>query len=630
MSQVIIGLAGHIDHGKTSLIKALTGVNTDSTKEEIDRGMTIDIGFAFLNDNITLIDVPGHEKFLRNMITGVANIDLALVVIAADDSVMPQTREHIEILNLLGVKRGCIVVNKIDSVENEWLELVHLEINDLIKDTFLENSSIINVSATTNKNISYLKDHLINSSKSLPPKTDSGLFRMPVDRVFMKKGFGTVVTGAVLSGELSVGQEIEILPQKIKSKVRSIQSHDKNIDKVKLGDRAAINLQGVEKSIICRGSQIVKTNSFIKTKQIAAVISLLEIDKIVLKHNQRIRINVGTQEVIGRILFINTKYISNKRKHISLIKLETYVTATMHDRFIIRTFSPIITIGGGYVVDNQLEGRWKKISDYLNDLYNDKNGIQYQKIIEKYETNPISIEKSILKFGISSKLLMEKFVDTKKICLIDYKNNKWLVTSNQLLKIKKIISSFLKDFHQNNPHSRGVSKEEIRQVLKSNEGFTDYILNEMLQSKDILKDKSFWFLKDHKIEISGELKSKTNFLIKFLEERKFVSVSSKELLEILKVDFKKFKILLDILINTNKIIKIDDDIIITRSYYEEIIFSIKDFFNKNSVMSVTDFKNIIGFSRKYAVPLLEFLDKNKITYRIDNNRKLSKIDNDSK
>ena len=282
------------------------------------------------------------------MITGVANIDLALVVIAADDSVMPQTREHIEILNLLGVKRGCIVVNKIDSVENEWLELVHLEINDLIKDTFLENSSIINVSASTNKNISYLKDHLINSSKSLPPKTDSGLFRMPVDRVFMKKGFGTVVTGAVLSGELSVGQEIEILPQKIKSKVRSIQSHDKNIDKVKLGDRAAINLQGVEKSIICRGSQIVKTNSFIKTKQIAAVISLLEIDKIVLKHNQRIRINVGTQEVIGRILFINTKYISNKRKHISLIKLETYVTATMHDRFIIRTFSPIITIGGGY------------------------------------------------------------------------------------------------------------------------------------------------------------------------------------------------------------------------------------------------------------------------------------------
>ncbi len=624
MSQVIIGLAGHIDHGKTSLIKALTGVDTDSTKEEIDRGMTIDIGFAFLNDNITLIDVPGHEKFLRNMITGVANIDLALIVIAADDSVMPQTREHIDILNLLGVKKGCIVVNKIDSVENEWLELVHLEINDLIKDTFLENSSIINVSATTNKNISYLKNYLINFSKSLPPKTDSGLFRMHVDRVFMKKGFGTVVTGAVLAGELMVGQEIEILPQKIKSKVRSIQSHDKNVDKVMLGDRAAINLLGIDKSIISRGSQIVKTNSFIKTKQIAAVVSLLKIDKVILKHNQRIRINIGTQEVIGRILFINTKYISNPKKHISLIKLEDFITVTMNDKFIIRTFSPIITIGGGYVVDNQLNGRWKKISDYLKNLFNEKNGIQYQKIIEKYEANPISIEKSIVKFGISSKLLIKKIVDAKKICLIDYKNNKWLVTNNQLLKIKKTTSLFLKEFHQNNPHSRGVSKEEIRQVIKSNESFTDYILNEMLQSKDVLKDKSFWLLKDHKIEISGELKTKTEFLIKFLEEKKFVSASSKELLDILKIDTKKFKTLLNILINTNKIIKIDDDIIITNSYYEKIIISIKEFFNKNSLMSVTEFKNIIGFSRKYAVPLLEFLDKNKITYRIDNNRKLVK------
>ena len=372
MNQVIIGLSGHIDHGKTSLIKSLTGVNTDKIKEEIQRGMTIDIGFAFLNENITIIDVPGHEKFLKNMMTGVSSIDIALLVIAADDGVMPQTKEHLDILNLLGIKNGCIVINKIDLVDNEWLDLVKTDITDLVKNSFLENAPILNVSALNNLNIEDLKNELIKISHSLPSKQDSGVFRMHIDRVFIKKGFGTVVTGTVLSGTLLVGQDIEIMPGYIRARVRNIQSHENSVDKVTLGDRAAINLQSIDKKNITRGSQIVAKEFFIQTNQIAALIELLPNGKNILKHNQRIRIHIGTQEVIARVFFIKQKSIIPKKKYIALIKLESPITATMNDRFIIRTFSPMLTIGGGVVIDNELIGRWKEITIVRYD-YKQKN-----------------------------------------------------------------------------------------------------------------------------------------------------------------------------------------------------------------------------------------------------------------
>ena len=622
MNQVIIGLSGHIDHGKTSLIRALTGTNTDTIKEEIKRGMTIDIGFAFLDKNITMIDVPGHEKFLKNMMTGVSSIDIALLVIAADDGVMQQTKEHLDILNLLGIKNGCIAINKVDLVDSEWLELVKSDVLDLVENTFLSDAPIIEVSAIKNKNIENLKNILINISQSLPSKNDSGIFRMHIDRAFVKKGFGTVVTGTVLSGELAVGEDVEIMPNSIKARVRNIQSHEQMIDRVMMGDRAAINLQGIDKQSISRGSQIVKTNYFIQTNQIAAIIELLPNEKNILKHNQRIRIHIGTQEVIARIFFSNKKSITSDTKYVCLIKLESFITVTMNDKFIIRTFSPMQTIGGGIIIDNELRGRWKEIKKYLGNIYDDIVGIQLDKIIENYFSNPMTFEQAKFKLGLSIELLSKKIENNDNIYIIKFKSDTWIVTIDQISKIKKMIEDFLIKYHRNNPYLKGVIKEEIRQLLKSNDNFTDYILNEMKSINLILKDENFWYFKSHKITLSDDMKNNINNLQDYLKKENFLSFNSSDLAKKLNVNEKLLKTIVDIAISTNKVVKIDGNIIISEYFHKKILNGILEHFNKSDVMSVTDFKKIADTSRKFAVPLLEFLDKNKITYRDGNNRKL--------
>ncbi len=624
MNQVIIGLSGHIDHGKTSLIKSLTGVNTDKMIEEMQRGMTIDIGFAFLNDHITIIDVPGHEKFLKNMMTGVSSIDVSLLVVAADDGVMPQTREHLDILSLLDIKYGCIVINKIDLVDQEWLELVKSDIDDLVKNTFLKNAPVLEVSTIKNQNIDLLKKELINIAQNVPDRYDSDIFRMHIDRVFIKKGFGTVVTGTVISGQLLVGQEIEIMPESIKGRVRNIQSHDQLVPKVVLGDRAAINIQGIDKKNIGRGSQIVEKDFFIETNQIAAIIELLDNDNNILKHNQRIRIHVGTQEVIARIFLIDQKEVKPNGKNICLIKLESFITVAMHDKFILRTFSPMITIGGGIVVDNELKGRWKSIKYYLKDIYNGDDDIILDKMIEHFSSNPMTLNQAKIKFGISIELLRENIKNYKNISIIKYKSDDWIITRYQMDEIIKLILNSLKEFHQKNPYLKGMNKEEIRQILKSNENFADYILNEISRINLISKDENYWSLKDHEITLSDKMQNKLNVFQSHLEEQKFITLSSVNSLSNLNINENEFKTILDISINTDLIIKIESNIIFTMKTFLDIKQSIINHFLKTDTMSITDFKNIVNTSRKYAVPLLEYFDKIKITYRDGNNRKLVK------
>ena len=420
-----------------------------------------------------------------------------------------------------------------------------------------------------------------------------------------------------------VGQEIEMLPGFVKARVRNIQSHENLVEKVVLGDRAAINLQGIDKKNINRGSQIVNKDFFIQTNQIAAIIELLPNEKNILKHNQRIRIHIGTQEVIARVFFINHKSITFGKKYIAFIKLESVITATMNDKFIIRTFSPMLTLGGGVVVDNKIKGRWKKIKMYLEKIHN--NGeIEIDKIIENYSSNPMTLKHAKFKFGISVELLLKKIEKNNKINYIHYNNDKWIVTPNQIKNLKNKVVFYLNNFHENNPYLKGITKEEIRQLLKSNDNFTEYILNDLFCNNIIGKDASFWFIYGYKIKLSDEMKKNIDCLISFLNKEKFSTINSNELLEVLNANEKQIKSILDISINTNQIIKIDGNIIFTNKYFIKIKEDLLKHFNNSDLMSVTDFKNIAHASRKYAVPLLEFFDKNKITYRDGNNRKLVK------
>jgi len=299
--QIVVGTAGHIDHGKTALVKALTGTDTDRLAEEKARGMTIDLGFAYLDQSITIIDVPGHEKFIRNMVAGVSTIHIALLVIAADDGIMPQTKEHLHILQLLGVKQGIIALTKTDLADdNDWNDLVELEIQDLIVDTFLKDAPIIRTSVETGEGIDTLKQAILSQSKNIETELDRGFFHLPVDRVFSKTGFGSVVTGTVLSGKAKDGQELEIIPGNQKAKVRGLQTHGTETLSVKMGDRAAINLAGTNLDDLYRGAVIADPRWMKSTEKLIARVTLIEDTRWKLKNRQRVHLHIGTTEVVAR------------------------------------------------------------------------------------------------------------------------------------------------------------------------------------------------------------------------------------------------------------------------------------------------------------------------------------------
>ena len=367
MQSLIIGTAGHIDHGKSALVKALTGTDPDRLAEEHLRGMTIDIGFAFLNENIAFIDVPGHERFIKNMVTGASTIDVAMLVIAADDGIMPQTREHFEILKLLGIRHGIVVVNKIDLVQPDWLEMVVEDIRQLVEGSFLENAPLFKTSTVSGAGIAELRRFLIELPNQIPEVHSTGLFRLPVDRVFSIKGFGTVVTGTVLSGEIKVGEEIEIMPSGKRAKIRSVQSHNQPLDSVARGQRAALNLVGISKEQIERGMIIAPPGAFVKTNLLTVYIESLP-SAPPIEYNDQLRLHLGTGEYIVRIRLIGRDRLFPGKQGVAQIVLDQPISAGFRDHFILRSYSPLVTIGGGIVLENSPEPLRKKNKETAAEL----------------------------------------------------------------------------------------------------------------------------------------------------------------------------------------------------------------------------------------------------------------------
>jgi selenocysteine-specific elongation factor len=384
MRYIILGTAGHIDHGKSSLVKALTGIDPDRLKEEKERGITIDLGFADLSypDGLTvgIVDVPGHERLVKNMLAGAGGIDLVLLVIAADEGIMPQSREHLHICNLLKIKSGLIAITKADLVEKDWLDLVVDEVKNFVKGTFLDGSEIVPVSSKTMFNVDLLKEKIRDAALKVEPKPTKGLFRLPIDRVFTLKGFGTVVTGTAISGSISVDDTVEILPSDIKSKVRGLHSHGKPIQTAYAGQRVAINLQGIDKEDIKRGDSVVLPERFIPTRKIDAKVELLT-DSPVLKSKSLIHFHLGTAETVARIILYGTNEVKAGEDCYCQFRLRDPVIAMSGDRYIVRRFSPVETIGGGEVLDPLSYRRSKKES--TDDLMIFEQGTLAEKISAK-------------------------------------------------------------------------------------------------------------------------------------------------------------------------------------------------------------------------------------------------------
>ena len=556
--QTVVGMSGHIDHGKTSIVKALTGKDTDVLSQEKERGMTIDIGFAHLSEDITIIDVPGHEKFIKNMVTGVNYIDIAVLAIAADDGVMPQTKEHFEILKILNIKNGIIVINKIDLAEKDWIDLVESDIKELVKDSFLESQPILKISTLNGIGIDSLRDEIVSKSseKKDSLKNNRGLFRMYIDRCFSQQGFGTVVTGTVISGSIDVGNKINVLPGNYTARLRTAQSHHSSVNTLNIGDRAALNLHGIEKKQIERGSHLSNQDSFSCIDKFIANISILENTNITIKQNQRLRFHIGTSEVIGRVSICDKNSINSGDSSACLIKLEKATIVAFQDDFLIRTYSPMRTVGGGIVEDISCLGKWKDVKEYsLKLISNNTIAEKIFFIIEKQLGRPFNIEDIQSRFGMSFEKIVEYIDYDKNYKILEYLNEKWIVTDNQLESFFQTMLDVIKKFHVENPYKMGILKKQLYQRLYTTEIFLDFCINELLKRGNLVQKKELITLKNFKIDLSDNELIVMNKIISILDEQGFSSQNHSELADSLKSPLRKLNCLL---ISQRKIKRLSD------------------------------------------------------------------------
>ncbi|MHB8882979.1 MAG: selenocysteine-specific translation elongation factor [Thermodesulfovibrionales bacterium] len=622
MRHIILGTAGHIDHGKSSLVKALTGIDPDRLKEEKERGITIDIGFAdlaFPDSDLTvgIVDVPGHERLVRNMLAGAGGIDIVLMVIAADEGIMPQSREHLAICDLLNIKSGLIALTKADLVEKDWLDLVREEAKSFVRGTFLEGAKVIPVSSRTGENIGLLKDEIRDLALTVQPKTSGGLFRLPVDRVFTLKGFGTVITGTALSGSVSVDDAIELLPCDIHTKVRGLHSHGRAITTAYAGQRVAINLQSVEKDALKRGDVAVTPSSFFRTKAVTAYFELLQ-NAPPLKNKSLVHFYSGTSETIARIILFGTDELKAGEHCYCQLRLHDPVVVMSGDRYIIRRFSPLETLGGGLILDASPAKRRKK--DSLDDVLILHRGTLEEKISVKIDQSGIrGMSMNSLNGWINQELediraAVRDLVAKKEVLQLD----DLLLHMRSYRLLEKNILQFLDIFHKKNPIKPGLPKEEVRAHFDINQKLFNFILS---GSKEIAIDKNIIRLQSFRVALTNSDEQSQSKILQLLEKNPFQPPLKDELISELKTDQKKLNDILHLLTKDGKIIRINESLYLTKEAYDRIIALLKTFFTGKNEISVAEFRDLLNTSRKYSLPILEFLDSNKVTIRTGDVRK---------
>jgi selenocysteine-specific elongation factor len=619
----VVGTAGHIDHGKTAMVKQLTGKDTDWLQEEIARGMTIDLGFAFLGNDITIIDVPGHERFVRNMVAGVSTIDLVLFVIAADDGVMPQTREHLDILKLLQIKQGIIVITKIDLVEQDWVELVIEDVKDVVKGTFLENAPIVLISNETGNGINELKQNIFDLLAQAEERQDRGIFRLPIDRVFTMKGFGTVVAGTVLSGSLTPDQTIELLPQRQKLRVRGLQIHEQNVKMVKIGDRAAINLAGIEKEAISRGDVLTVPDAFRPTKFCDGKFYLLESAPKNLKNTARIRLNIGTSEVIGRVTILDKDEIKPGESAYIQFRLERPVVPDVGDRYVVRTYSPIYTIGGGVVLDVNPRRHKRFSEEVLKKLATLESG-DPEKIIEqlmqrnKYQR--ITIQQIAQQTSLAMdtvEQIVSQLLDKKQFFKYSEKGLDYFLLYTHYSQLKERIVNSLETFHRKNPTRRGISKTDLKVLidLPVDALLFNKILEELVQDGKIVISDNRVALATHQLQITERQQKLMDRIANIYFEAAFTTPDVFNIAERIGIRESDVNDILQILFETEILIKAEEGIIFHQKRVDEAMLLIKAHFNQQHQLTVADFREMIASSRKYAVPLLNYFDSIGLTIR---------------
>jgi len=623
MINLTIGTAGHIDHGKTTLIKALTGIETDSLKDEKKRGITINLGFAHLNyENMTVgfVDVPGHEKFIKNMVAGVTGIDAVMLVISADEGIMPQSIEHFNILELMGLKKGFVVITKTDLVDDELVAVVEEEVKELVKDTFLENCKIIKASSKTKEGIEGIKRYLkeIASIESRDLSIENP--RMAIDRVFSLKGIGTVVTGTLSNGILSIKDNVLIYPQKIESTIRNLQVFGKDVEEALGGQRTAINLRDINKSQLRRGNDLALPQTLRLTKQIDCKINTILETKRIIRDNSRLHLHIGTQEVIARIHILNQKELKGNNTAFVRLVMEENITVKRGDRFILRFYSPLETIGGGVVLDPNPKGKLKgdiskidylqkeiKLDSYIEFLLIRNNG--FLKIEE-------IIKNTIYNYDYLKKVL-KKLEDENKLYNYEFGDKTYVIHQKIENKFREQVLKYLRDNEKNNNITLGIPKEELRNNIF--DGIDKNIYNNFVNK--LVKNNIVKICKN--MMTSYEFNPKMNSKQKDIKEDLLIKLKKqgKDILNIKPYrESKDTSNIIDYMISKEVLIEISKDEVILKENLENIKKQIVNFIKENKKITIVEFRDLIKSNRKHSIMILEYFDSKNLTKRIEDYR----------
>lgn len=638
MKQIIMGTAGHIDHGKTSLIKALTGVNTDRLKEEQQRGITIELGFAALDlpsgQSLGIVDVPGHEKFVKNMVAGATGIDLVVMIIAADEGIMPQTREHLEICTLLGVSHGLVALTKIDMVDEEWLMLVQEEIEEFTRATFLEKSPVVPVSAVTEAGLPQLIETLDNICHSIPARTASGIFRLPIDRVFSMKGFGTVITGTLMSGKVAVGEPVVLYPDGTESKVRGLQVHSQSVTSVTAGMRTAINFQGLEKAVVHRGDMVAAPDSLVPSHMVDVTLHYLESNTKALKNRTRIRFHSGTSEIMGIIIMLDCQTLQPGQTAIAQIRLDTQVTLIRDDRYVLRSYSPVRTIGGGSVI-NPIPTKHKpmrpEVIAHLKSLVQETSETVIQSLVHASGRNGCSYRDLTIMTNLNEKKLTQ-FLQSmaSQQHVIQFDKDKHIFVHHEVFsQLQNDIGEHLAEYHHKYPLKPGVQKEELKSTLPSllNSKLFMAALQSMVKTKVVVQEEDIVRLADHKVSLGADQQAlRSEILMRFKKEG-LSPPYFKQVIAQLDANADQAKQVMSLLIDEGSMVKVKEDLYYHHENIVELQNTLVDYLSSHEEITTPQFKDMTGASRKFVIPLIEYFDSIQLTIRIGDVRKLRKLPN---
>lgn len=635
MKHLILGTAGHIDHGKTSLVKALTGIDTDRLPEEKARGITIELGFAHLqlsgDVQFGIVDVPGHERFVRTMVAGVGGMDLVMLVIAADEGIMPQTREHLDICRLLGVKKGLVALTKSDLVDPEWLGLVTEEVREYLADSFLEGAAIVPVSSRTGAGLTELKAELARLAGDVDEKKSAGPFRLPVDRVFTVTGFGTVVTGTLLSGTIAVGDEVELLPSGIRTRVRGVQSHGSKGEKGAAGQRVAVNLQGVEHTEVRRGDVVVPPDAFHTTLTVDAMLDHLSSAPRNLKHRATLRLHSATYEVPAQVILLDRDTLKPGESAFAQLRLEHPVLLLPGDPFVLRTFSPPETVGGGRVLDPAPARRRRRSAEALQllkalaganarlkvELLTDQSlysGITIQELITRSGLPPKQAEvtlAALLSDGTLVQVVREPRIFMGKVAFTD---------------LQEHLFGELERFLRDNPLREGIGKEELKGRLpkRSDPRFFGPLLALLEKDGKVVVERDLVKLPGRKGSPSTAQAGVQDRVADLLRKGGMEPPTIKELGDATGCGEKDVLGHLNFLVREGRAVKLKSDVFYAPDPVTAIREKLIAYLKEKKEITPTDFRELTGLSRKFMIPLLEYFDGEKLTIRVGDKRVLRK------